>query len=228
MVSRRTFLASVASSVGCLVLPRLQLVPDYDLHVLAAKWCGRPGGSGRYDLTAPYVMHDHAYATDAKAMVRFVDDTMQADGTVRIPECTVRVWEQFWHPIRWFDLPRQVATLTGDTGDCWQCHRSDVECPFCCGVGEMVVLPGDRVASCKACNGTGLYHDPKCNVCHGRYDVEFPTVARIGSQLFDLTYVSLLREIPGVRLSANLAGDSPLLWQSDLGLSGMIMPKLQP
>jgi len=225
MVTRRGFLATAAAS---LLLPKLQLVPQYDLHALAQKWCERDTWpTKRYDLTAPYVMGDHVYATDARAMVRFRDPWMHTDGEARIPRQTLEIWNGFWLPEpRWVPLPRRIETRNGDDGVCWKCHQRNVDCLACYGYGEQICLPGGYTVKCKTCNGLGVYHDPACDVCHGRYDLELPTVAVIDDRLFALEYVSLLRELPGVRLNYGCGDDSmPLLWESEIGLAGMIMSR---
>lgn len=225
-ITRRQFVGGVVGAVASLLLPRLKLVPQYDLHALARKWCDNGHQYTRYDLTAPYVMDDFAYATDARAMVRFCDDTLQTDGKLRIPKHTTEVWDSHWHPDgKWFELPRTLKTLNGDDGCCYRCLRANVECPHCAGCGEWVCLPGDRSQRCKACNGSGVYYDPACPVCHGRYDVPLPSSALIGDKLFGLEYVSLMQELPGVRLNAGREYDGTILWESDIGLAGMIMPR---
>ena len=229
MITRRQFVGGVVGAAATLLLPRLKLVPHYDLHALARKWCASEPYM-RFDLTAPYVMQDFAYATDSRAMVRFVDDTLQTDGQLRIPKHTTEVWDSHWHPDgKWFDLPHTLLILNGDDGCCYRCIRANVECPQCAGCGEWVVLPGHRSQRCEACHGSGVVYDPVCPVCHGRYDTQLPSCAVIGDKLFGLEYVSLLRELPGVRLNA--AGGSeetPILWESEIGLAGMIMPRTQP
>lgn len=227
MATRRAFLGGVATAAASLLLPKLQLVPHYDLHALAQKWCGAPGETGRYDLTAPYVMGDNAYATDARAMVRFQDQWMRTDGEARIPKCTTSVWQQNWLPeSRWVPLPKHFTVQCGDDWVCWKCHAARKDCPQCYGSGEHICLPGDYSMYCKACRGLGVYHDPTCEVCHGRYDIPLPTVAVIDDRLFRLEYISLLRELPNVRLNYGAGGDTfPLLWESDIGMAGMIMPR---
>ena len=229
MLTRRQFHATLGAAASSLLLPRLLLRPDYDLHALAARWCAAEP-MVKYDLTSPYIMTGHVYATDAKAMVRFEDDAADTDGQVRIPKETTLVWEQFWRPTRkrWLDLPQSPQVLYGDDGTCWRCLREYIECPACCGLGEWCVLPGDRSQRCDLCHGHGYYRPPSCPVCHGRYDVELPTVAVFRDKLIGLEYCSLLASVPGLRWNSGGNSETPILWQSDIGMAGMIMPRKQP
>lgn len=228
-VTRRQFVAGPGAAAATVLLPKLKLLAERDLHALAARWCAPPYTNYRYDLTAPYVMAGNCYATDAKAMVRFEDDAADTDGEVKIPKSTTQVWGQFWQPHAkvWRPLPRRFELLGGDD-TCWRCLREYVECPACAGLGAWISLPGDQEARCSTCLGDGYVRSPSCPVCHGRRGVKLPTVAVWGDRLIGLEYVELLRQLPDVRWNLCADPECPILWQSDIGLAGIIMPRREP
>lgn len=226
--TRRQFMSGVAASLGILTLPRIALQPQYDLQSLLGKWCSQEPGT-RYDLTAPYEMQGHAYATDARAMARIVGDGMQIDGTLRIPQQTVDVWQEFWHPDgTWRPLPHNLPMLDGDDGVCPLCLRRGVECEACSGMGEWCVLPGDRYETCRVCAGHGYKSLPDCPVCHGRHDREIPSCAVMDDKLIGLEYLHELYDVPDVQWNVGQQQDGPILWQSPIGIAGMIMPRRKP
>ena len=94
-MTRRQFGGGVAAALGALLLPKIRLHPHYDLQAMLAPWCAHKLYS-KYNLTAPYAMDGHAYATDARAMARILDDGLIVDGSARIPRETVSVWDSFW------------------------------------------------------------------------------------------------------------------------------------
>jgi len=93
MTTRRDFLKRVAAVPAIMMLPTIKWRPNYDLHAIAATFCSKEPFA-KYDLTRPYVMARHAYATDARAMCRLVADDADTDPTTRrIPTETINVWE---------------------------------------------------------------------------------------------------------------------------------------
>lgn len=227
-ITRRQFTGTVAASLAALLLPKIALQPRYDLQRMLGQWCDN-GTVRRYDLKAPYVMQSHAYATDSRAMARICDDGLTIDGSTRIPECTVRVWDSHWHDDgKWQPWPRHLQLVDRDDGVCPLCLHKAVPCPQCDGLGEWCVLPGDHSDFCLACHGLGFVQFPDCPLCHGRQDGPVPAAALVGNKLIGLEYVDIVNRIPDVRWQRGTYPHGPILWQSDIGISGLIMPRTKP
>lgn len=227
-MTRRQFGGGVAAALGALLLPKIRLQPHYDLQAMLAPWCAHKLFA-RYKLTAPYAMDGHAYATDARAMARILDDGLIVDGSARIPRETVSVWDSFWiDDGPWQPWPRQPVLMTSGEYGCVLCSHANVECPECCGLGESCVLPGDRSQRCEACGGDGYQRRPECPLCHGRRHANTPTCAVMGDKLVGLQYMDIVARVPEVRWHAGGQVDGPILWRSDIGIAGMIMPMTRP
>lgn len=227
-LSRRTFVKSVSAAGAFLLLPGLRIRPSYDLHGMLGTFVAKNDdvwAARRYDLTAPYVMEDHAYATDGKIMGRIV--TLDADTdpvSRRIPRETVDVWERsFSEDGHWQPLPD--IRIPDDQFLCSECYEDTIECPHCDGNGE--VYNGDYPFSadhCEHCNGRGSLYNKACPRCHGE-PWKFGEVNVVGYKLIAPHYHRRLAAIPGVMVNLGKSEkDEPIRWKSDIGIEGLCMP----
>lgn len=227
-ITRRQFSTGLAASFAALLLPKIKLQPQYDVQAMLGEWCDN-GRCSRYDLTAPYEMQDHAYATDARAMARIESGGLQIDGATNIPKHTVEVWDEHWHDDgKWRPWPTHPQTIYNDDGVCPICLHKAVPCPQCDGLGEWCVLPGDRSVYCDACHGLGYVQSPDCPLCQGHWDRPVPSCAAFGNKLIGLEYVDLVNRIPDVYWQRGTFPEGPILWRSEIGIAGMIMPRTKP
>lgn len=224
-VTRRGFGGTVIGAAAALLLPKLQIRPQYDLHAIAKDWCDAEA-SLRYDLGSPYVMQDHIYATDGRGMIRFADDWMVTNGTARIPEVTVATWNRYWDDGgKWIDLPNRLH-LVGELEHCPSCIRKRNVCTACDGVGEWVTLPGDRSEKCGTCNGLGVMPNKSCQWCGGDAERKVPSVVLLGGNTIGIEYYELISKLPGVRLHPSGNMERPLMFASDIGIQGLMMQRI--
>lgn len=214
-ISRRGFMGSIASTI---FLPGLIVRPKLQLHQIVAGFCSKHKFN-RYDLDEPFVQYGHAYGTDAKAMARISttdDDT--SNESRKIPNALL-VYSELWRERgRWRPLPAERLVVA--YGFCPRCSQLDFpDCPYCDQWG------------CDHCNGTGIIRDKNCPVCHGAYEGKFPWLQVMGDKLINVAHFRKLQAIPGIAWNGSLPNSrafarerTPILFKSDIGVDGMVMP----
>lgn len=235
-ISRRTFSKAAAGVAAGLLVPTLKVDAQNDLHRLVARWAdwrdrySSPNGSGRYDFRQPFIVDGQAYATDARAMARIATSKTDAyaDEQRKLPPL-VSTWERFWVPGPWRELP-QPPTMKRRQGYCPACEWANAIqlCPTC--DGDLIVgfdLNGrDKV--CPTCNGAGEVSRPNCKVCGGKVFGEYERGVALGSRQIDVFYYRQMAAVPDVRWTlshhSRIGYPGPVLFESPIGISGIIMP----
>lgn len=227
---RRDFLQTVIGVSASIMLPTMRWRIGYDLHRIAATFCAKQP-YGLFDLTEPYVMDGHAYATDARTMCRFAADGDDTDPVRhRIPTQTLDVWDRFWSERgKWIKPPRERLITVDQDQFCPRCFENLPDCTACAGTGERVfgdnVYGREWVGDCPECRGHGVRIDPSCPECRGLYFGNMPSVQVVGDKLIAGGYYRRLMRVPGIMLNLGSADPrEPILWKSDIGLCGLQMP----
>lgn len=215
-LTRRAFAGGVAGGFAALLLPKLSIRPQYDLHTIAKQWCD-DGSYTRWDLTNPYLFEDLVYATDGRAMVFFSDEHATAVGDTRVPRNTAYVRSEFWCDAHeWSRLPVNPPNIYEDslTGIqyCAACMINGGECSLCEGDG------------CDGCKWNGWTARRDCRICHGKGMSASGVV--LADQVIGVEYYDRLLGLPGVQLHPSRDAESPLMFRSECGISGLIMPRI--
>lgn len=226
-MKRRTFAKIVG---GMLLCPVVKLEPQrIDPHRYLGMFCDK-SGLQRFDFASPFALRGHVYASDALVLVRVADrGATFTDAQRRLPKNVLETWdkhilsaERRWRPLE----PCRFVAMEAD--NCCPLCTELPNCPACDGEGE--VMTEDDAWSgtvwCSKCCGHGVIASPDCPLCQGRFcGHDIPSVQRVGNKLVSAAYYGRLSQIPGVELNYGLrASDSPILFRSDVGISGIVMP----
>lgn len=228
-MQRRSFVKSLSS---LLLVPLLRYQPaDIDRHKLLGMFLGDDACNLRFDLTRPYVVGDHAYASDGRVMARIDTDESECDDkSIKVPPVGY-TWNKYyapyesWKPFRLVEVEELLPALT----NCGMC-------PLC---DDRRVSYGSAYPTTEA-DVYGKSYDPddntirdeSCPVCHGRqYDKR--CYQGIGDIKILYRYAKKLAAIPGceVTIGRNVFNDESwqfktplLLFRSDVGIGGIVMP----
>jgi len=184
-MTRRDAMVSMAGWVTAGFLPpaprRIDLRPFCDV-----------APRSRYDLTAPFQLGGHVYASDAGICVRLDGGTHPAptrDGPApaadRLPWAAGSGWKSL----------RAAEPIPAAESDCPACRGygspagPGADCGRCEGFGRVRDKPGrldTMPADCPACGGHGFVPRlPLCSACGGKAVGVFPAVVRVGGAYFD-------------------------------------------
>lgn len=235
--------------MGALFVPGLLVQPDCDLHSLLSTFCDDEKWSF-YDLTKPYLVDGHAYASNGHIMARIVSDGDQSDSISKRRPDFSGVWTNYRSNPRMSEL--EMVPLQYDPS---LAVAGLVRCPWC--LSKRVPAPDAWVERCKRmysneekfdtefmrhAEDRGLYwydcwdNDEPCTVfdsscvhCHGLAS-EMMGDYPIGNAHIDVLYASKIAQIPGVKISLpNEIAKSreeikPLFFSSEIGIEGFVMP----
>lgn len=233
-IQRRAFLGGAVAAMAGAMVPTMRLRPEVDLHRLAGMWVDSGNEFVRYALNLPFAVDGMSYATDGRGMARIVAsvDDINRDEQRRLPD-VIGCWETLWNESKWSRLPderlvQHPEPSRSDYGECPQCTKDGaiIECPHCCGVGE-----SEFGATCPQCRGEGVLSNGACVICRGRPYGPYAYLQPLGGQLVNCKYVRKIRAIPGVMWCQSKVMDrfdgkpwSPILFRSDVGIAGIVMP----
>lgn len=226
MVSRRSFIGAGAS---LLLAPLLKIQPAIDRHSLLTMFTDMD--YVRYDLSRPYFLSGHAYATCGRTMARIdSNETELLDESVKIPPME-RIWSEHYKPsAKWqkFEL-HDIADL--------HCH-GDKYCGVCPACDDRWIpvpkdwLDEDGYVLSKYWNErncdweTGEMRDRSCSLCRGEH-WEGGWVQPVGDRGISYKYAKRLARIPGCEVAiaepVTLNGEllTSVLFRSDL-ISGIV------
>ena len=210
-LSRRQF---GTLSAATLVASLLRVRPEHELHRTVNQFCGQDP-CGRFDLTCPFVVSGLAYSTDRRALARIFTNTSDTTATTRRLPNVAMAMDTHWRPEpMWRPLPPE--DLSDEEGICPRCRKMDLpKCPRCHGEGC------DR----PWCKGRGFRVEEFCPVCGGEYVGRFPWIQEVYGKKIDIAYYRRMAAIPGVEINIGIRdNDHALLFRSDIGIEGMIMP----
>lgn len=179
-------------------------------RALLARFCAKQ--DIRYYLEKPIRQDGHLYATNGHILVRIEDDPATEARTACVkddqghapPNCAALLKTLV---AEWF-LPIDVSALP-EPGACKACSGSGavLECPDCDGKGEFE--HGNWNYDCKECDGAGVVkrsafsgRKVPCGDCDGTGKDDHIKVELRGAG-FQLRYLKLMAELPGVELSVN-------------------------
>ena len=230
-ISRRGFLGGTTALVAGMLVPTLRLRSEVDLHRLVAMWCDQEEAISRYSLDLPFVVDGMSYASDGRGMARVEtldDDT--SDKLRKLPDA-IACYDRFWRDSgRWQRLPEEnlIRHPSCRCVPCPQCREdgSLIECPQCFE-GSIELDRSPWIDACPLCKGCGELSNGACEVCSGTTYGDYETLQPIGDQLFDVYYVHKLVAIPDVRWCRGNIVQSigqPILFRSDVGIDGILMP----
>lgn len=165
------------------------------------KYCGDDGF--RTYLSEPFTVGEFSYATDGRIIVR-VPKRDDVPGTVKIGIAIEAPFKGI-DKAQFGPLPHKpIPPLPPSTEqDCDECdgRKTEHDCPDC-------------ECPCHSCNGTGL-------------EIITPQVSTtIRGGIFNLKYVALMLELPGVLVQSDWAGgaEEPMFFKFDGG-DGAIIPR---
>jgi hypothetical protein len=127
--------------------------------------------------------------------------------------------EKHWQPERiWRPLPPE--NLSDAEGICPRCRKMDLpKCRRCHGKGC------DR----PWCKGRGFKVEEFCPVYEGEYVGRFPWIQEVYVKKIDIANYRRMSAIPGVEVNIGARdNDHALLFRSDIGVEGMVMPLARP
>lgn len=211
ILNRREFGSLSAATV---VASLLRVRPQHDLHRIVKQFCARDPDPD-YDLTAPIVVSSMAYGSDRSALARIATRAPDTDTTARRVPNFALVMDMHWQPERiWRPLPSE--NLSNAKGICPRCREQGLpKCSRCHGEG----------CAEPWCNGYGVVADEFCPVCTGKYVGNFPWIQEVYGKKIDVGYHRRVAAIPGIEINIGVRdNDHALLFRSDIGVEGMVMP----
>ena len=219
-MDRRTFLRGMSALAAGVMVPTLRLRPGYDLHHMVGQWVGDHYDSVRYQLDLPFVVEGQAYGTDSRAIARIhtSEDDTNLDAKRRLPD-VIGTFDSLWHEHGgWHRLP--IINRVEHPDKC-------SSCPKCSSDGSLITCPkcdGEGIC-CDHCNNIGTLSNGACPVCRGVPYGNYRSLQVYGDKLIAAKFDDRLRAIPGVLWCSGGHGKSnPILYRSDIGIEGMIMP----
>lgn len=231
-LNRRSFMRGVAALAAGTLVPTLRF-GECHLQKLLLPWVDRHGDyEFKYDMRLPFVVDGKAYGTDGRGIAEIIaeESSINHDCKRKLPD-VVGVFGKLWKEGGvWHRLPTvNRVRHPGRNHACPACLILNAikECNVCEGFGEYWRdEDGDvRTGTCPGCHGLGVVSLVDCRVCHGRAYGTYNSLQTYGDQTISVRYDYFLRQIPGVQWCRSQAGyDHPILWQSDIGIRGMVMP----
>ena len=150
-------------------------------------------------MRAPFTRGDWTYATNGHIAVRVqkIEHVKMLDGKLLVDI------EELFSSSRSDDFVDMPSLPQAE--ECPECNGSGVayKCPQCDGDGEFE--HGSHTYCCKECVGTGQVQDgygeeEVCEACSGTGMARYQPI-KVGARYFDLVYLRLISELPGVKFS---------------------------
>ena len=201
MASRRGFIAGASS---LLIAPLLNVQPSVDRHELLMMFTDKV--FMRFDLSRPYFLSGHAYASCGRTMARIASsETETLDESIKIPPME-RVWSDHYKPTtRWqkFELydiadlkrhPKHDACAT-----CPECDNRWIPIPSSWLDDHGYLLP-ERWDERGVDHETGEMRDRSCKLCHGE-DWRGGWLQPIGDRSIAYEYAKKLARVPGCEVA---------------------------
>lgn len=221
-VTRRRFVQTMS---GLLVVPLLRFQPaEIDRHKLLGLFVGGEHDSSIYKLHIPYVVGENAYASDGRIMARtWTNDDETDSEVIRIPPFE-RTWtyhfsqsHEDWRPFRLFDIQDLAPT-------------QNAVCPLCDDRRvELDHFPADWTKELDEVDydpSDNTVRDASCSLCHGREHIG-PSLQPIGDRHIGYEYAKKIAQVPGVEVCLSGRHTEPILFRSEAGILGMVMPRRQ-
>lgn len=234
-MQRRTFAKALSS---LLLVPLLRYQPvEIDRHKLLGMFLDELHWDTRlWDLRRPYIVGQHAYATNSKILARIdTDESEHDDESIKVPPVG-DVWREYntpgekWKPFRLADIDELAPSTDIDL------------CPLCdnrrVSFGETLPATFSEVRGLDYDPDDNTVRDQSCSLCNGKPYTKHCFQAVSGLHI-NYQYAKKLAAIPGceVAFSANLhqvggtwsPRETPvLLFRSDIGIGGMVCPITEP
>lgn len=145
------------------------------------KFCA-VGRGGLYDMSRPWAIGQHWYATDSRILIR-IPAPGEPDTQGNFPRAHPFPWDE---TMEW--LPLIHARELDVTTECPECERP---CPEC---GQSGWIQDSGVCmTCDTCRGSGIVVLPNCHMCHG--DGNMPYVA-YGDAILHPRYHHMIASLP--------------------------------
>jgi hypothetical protein len=213
------------------MVPLLRLQPHtIDRHKLLAMFSA-DNQFYRWDLTRPYIVGGHAYATDARVMARIITtEDEHDDESIKAPPVE-RAWADHYQPAsKWqpFRLSEHDQLLLTQTD-----AKYGGACPICDDrrVSYGVEYPTDEETSENLPDydpDDNTIRDVSCTLCRGK-PYYGGSHQRIASELIAYHYAKRLAKIPGCEVNishkaAFLDNHTAILFRSEVGIAGVVSP----
>lgn len=216
--TRRSFLATAATATLAGLLPTWLVQPARRRINLMDFCLPAYQNSSGYRMDQPFEQEDWLYATNGHICLRVRPETADTKlGEERLPPAAGLHWPD--DQARWRKMPEPIVFLAH--GYCHACdghaHEGNLqECPKCEGWG------------CKACFGMGSTGDRPCPQCGGKPLGNWPCLARIEEQYYQVHLIDKVRSLGDLEISQNTRPfipdhGYPLAFRFEGG-TGLLMP----
>ena len=230
-MQRRTFSKSLAAM---LVVPLLKFQPKtIDRHELLNVFLGDDHFLGaRYDLTRPYVVNQHAYASDGRIMARITTcEAEHDDEMIKVPPVEL-VWnahfistERKWETFKLADYNELVPPQSSWGATCPMCNDRRISFGDSYPTDQHTA---DQLPEYDPDDNT--IRDASCEMCHGK-SFFGGSYQKIGNQVIAYQYAKKLAEVPGCEVNIGAVMKhhrgsefQAVLFRSEIGIAGVLYP----